>query len=93
MARGLRDTFRYTAILEHRVDMEWEVPGPHETGRWVLERVPGGTRVVYEFEQAGEDCLWIEGAADWCTPMTFDPRTFIQRLSLPDRPRSVEPSG
>lgn len=53
VARGLRGSFRYTAILEHRVDMEWEVPGLHETGTWLLEPVPGGTQVVHEFEQEG----------------------------------------
>ena len=50
---GLHGTFRYTAILEHRVDMRWEVPGLSETGTWMLEPVPGGTKVTHEFTQAG----------------------------------------
>jgi uncharacterized protein YndB with AHSA1/START domain len=50
---GLRGTFAYTAILEHRVDMRWEVPGMRETATWTLEPVLGGTRVTHEFTQAG----------------------------------------
>ena len=50
---GLRGTFVYTMMLEHRVDMRWEVPGLRETGTWMLEPVPGGTMVTHEFAQAG----------------------------------------
>jgi hypothetical protein len=50
---GLRGTFRYTAILDDRVDMRWEVPGLRETSTWILSPVPGGTQVVHEFEQNG----------------------------------------
>ena len=50
---GLHGTFRYTAILEHRIDMRWEVPGLREIGTWMLEPVPGGILVTHEFAQAG----------------------------------------
>lgn len=50
---GLRGTFRYTAIIEDRVDMRWEVPGLRETSTWLMNPVPGGTQVVHEFEQRG----------------------------------------
>ena len=59
---GLRGTFVYTAMLEHRVDMRWDVPGLRETATWMLEPAPGGTLVTHEFAQVGPLAFALRGA-------------------------------
>ncbi|ADB29526.1 hypothetical protein Kfla_0402 [Kribbella flavida DSM 17836] len=47
---GFTGTLVYTVIEPDRVEMEWDVPGFHETGSWTLG--PTG-RVTHAFAQTG----------------------------------------
>jgi hypothetical protein len=46
-------TLLYAAITDDRIDMDWQVPGLHETGSWSLEDHGGSTVVRHTFTHSG----------------------------------------
>ncbi|MEX1078729.1 MAG: SRPBCC family protein [Homoserinimonas sp.] len=50
---GLVGSFNYLRIEPMTIDLEWSVPGLHETARWSLIDAGTGTLVTHQFWHSG----------------------------------------
>lgn len=65
-------TLRYTAITDDRIDIDWQIPGLHETGTWTLIDEGASTVVRHSFTHSGPLARVLRNAFEGVATLRLD---------------------
>lgn len=79
--RGLRGTFRYSSIRPDFIQMDWTVPGMHETSAWELVPNGRGTTVIHTVGRSGPLALLLAHALSGLAQLRLERLAHVARTA------------
>jgi uncharacterized protein YndB with AHSA1/START domain len=65
-------TLQYAAITDDRIDIDWKIPGLHETGTWTLTDQGTSTLVQHSFTHSGPLARVLRNAFEGVAVLRLD---------------------